>query len=241
MPTKTDREATNVKREVNRRKLKNLIVNKKQLILVVCCTIYFFISVVVILTAMIAPVYSDIFHSDDASDQREAAKVFMLLSEKLGIALSAIFLFTITSLVWGTHRFFGPLINFVRNFKKVAGGDLTARIVLRRGDLLKSEARQVNDMIQSLSMSISDIKQQNHLLVSTLDGIAAAGCFEGDAGDGILQARNQARTCETMLAKFITSETSGSEQIPDQSPEISEPDSQSSKDDPRGRDPVVAE
>ena len=85
-----------MKREENRRKLKNLIVNKKQLILVVISTIYFFLSVVGILTAIIAPVYSDIYHANEAIDQREAAKVFILLSEKLGIALSAIFLFTIT-------------------------------------------------------------------------------------------------------------------------------------------------
>ena len=154
-----------MKRERNRRKLKNFIVNKKQLILVVISTIYFFLSVVGILTAIIAPVYSDIFNSNDAVDQREAAKVFILLSEKLGIALSAIFLITITSLVWGTHRFFGPLINFSNIFKKVTGGDLTARVLLRRGDLLKSEAHLANEMIQSLAMTISDVKQQNHLLV----------------------------------------------------------------------------
>jgi methyl-accepting chemotaxis protein len=210
-----------MKGEGNRRKLRNLIVNKKQLILVVISTVYFFLLVTVTLTAIIAPVYGDIFQSNDAIAQREAAKVFILLSEKLGIALSAIFLITITSLVWGSHRFFGPLINFSKIFKRVTRGDLTARIILRRGDLLKSEACTANEMIQSLAMTISDVKQQNHLLVTTLNGIVEGRCFQSGTDVEILEAHNQALTCETLLAKLITTEISGNGQIPGESPEIS--------------------
>jgi methyl-accepting chemotaxis protein len=219
-----------VKREGNRRKLKNFIVNKKQLILVVVSTIYFFLTVTVTLTVMIAPVYSDIFHSNGAIAQREAAKVFILLSEKLGIALSAIFLFTIIPLIWGTHRFFGPLINFLNIFKKVAGGDLTARIYLRRGDLLKSEARLANEMIESLAMAIADVRQQNQLLLATLRGIVEGRCPKEGIDESILEARNQARTCDTLLSKLITTEMSGNGQISDESPEISCPKSYTSRD-----------
>lgn len=219
-----------MKREGNRRKLKNLIVNKKQLILVVSSTVYFFLLLIATLTLIIAPVYSDIFHTNDAVAQREAAKVFILLSEKLGIALSAIFLITITTLVWGTHRFFGPLINFSNIFKRVAGGDLTARIILRRGDLLKSEACTANEMIQSLAMTISDVKQQNHLLVTTLNGIVEGRCPGDGTDDEILEVHNQARTCEALLAKLMIPEMTGNGQIPDESLEISRPKSFSSKD-----------
>ncbi len=229
-----------MKREGNRRKLRNFIVNKKQLILVVVSTIYFFLTVTVTLTVMIAPVYSDIFHSNGAIAQREAAKVFILLSEKLGIALSAIFLFTIIPLIWGSHRFFGPLINFLNIFKKVAGGDLTARIFLRRGDLLKSEARLANEMIQSLAMTISDVKQQNHLLFATLNEIVEGRCPESGIDNEILEAHNQARTCEALLAKLITTEMSGNAQISDEPPEISCPKSYSSKD-LQGLDPGITE
>jgi len=230
-----------VKRERNRRKLKNFIVNKKQLILIVISTVYFFLLVTVTLTAIIAPVYSDIFQSNDAIAQREAAKVFILLSEKLGIALSAIFLITITSLVWGTHRFFGPLINFSKTFKQVARGDLTARVILRRGDLLKSEAWTANEMIQSLAMSISDVKQQNDLLVTTLKGIVEGRCPGSGTDAEILEAQKQARTCEALLAKLITTEVSGSGQIPDASPEISCPKSYHASKDPEDLDPGVVE
>ena len=219
-----------MKREGNRRKLRNLIVNKKQLILVVISTIYFFLTVIVTLTVMIAPVYSDIFQSNDAIAQREAAKIFILLSEKLGIALSAIFVFTIIPLIWGTHRFFGPLINFLNIFKRVTGGDLTARIFLRRGDLLKSEARLANEMVQSLAMTIADVKQQNQLLVATLGGIVEGRRPKGATDAEILEAHNQARSCEALLSKLITAEMSGNGHIPEESPEISCPKSCSAKD-----------
>ena len=230
-----------MKSERNRRKVSNFIVNKKQLIVVVTSTVYLFLSVVGTLAVIIAPVYSDIFQSNDAITQKEAAKVFILLSEKLGIALSAIFFLGIIPLIWGTHKFFGPLINFSNIFKRAAGGDLSARVFLRHGDFLKSEARLANEMIQSLAMTISDVKQQNHLLATTLNRIVE-GRRPGSGGDDeILEARNQARTCEALLSKLITTEMSDDGiKIPDESPEVSRPKSYSSKDlkDP---DPSVTE
>ena len=206
------------------------MVSKKQLIVVIISTVYFFLSVVGTLSVIIAPVYSDIFQSSDAIAQREAAKVFILLSEKLGIALSAIFFLGIIPLIWGTHKFFGPLINFSNIFKRVAGGDLTARIFLRRGDFLKPEARLANEMIQSLAMTISDVKQQNHLLATTLNGIVEGRRPGSGADDEILEARNQARTCEALLSKLITTEMSDDDnKVPEESPQVSCPKSYSSK------------
>ena len=210
-----------MKGERNRRKVRNFIVNKKQLIIVVISTVYFFLSVIGTLAVIIAPVYSDIFQSNDAIAQREAAKIFILLSEKLGIALSAIFFLAIIPLIWGTHKFFGPLINFSNIFKRVAGGDLTTRVFLRRDDILKSEARLANEMIQSLAMTISDVKHQNHLLATTLNEILEGRRLGSGTNDEILKAHNQARTCEAMLSKLITTEMSNDGKIPDESPEVS--------------------
>ena len=212
-----------MKSERNRRKLKNFVVNKKQLVIVVISTVYFFLSLIATLAIIIAPVYSDIFQSNDVVDQREAAKVFIMLSEKLAIALTAIFIFTVIPLMWMTHRVFRPLINFSSIFKRVAGGDLTSRIFLRRGDLLKSEACLANEMLQSLAMTISDVKQQNHLLVTTLTGIVEDRCSGSGINDEILEAQNRARTCETLLSKFTTVELDTVSQIPDDSPQISCP------------------
>ena len=127
-------------RKKNRRKLRNLIVNKKQLVIVIIGSVYLFLSIVLIFMVTVSPIYHNIFESREISDQRDSAKVFIILSEKLVIALFAVFIFTFIPLIWVTHRIFGPLINFSNIFKKVSAGDLTPRIYLRRGDLLKSEA-----------------------------------------------------------------------------------------------------
>jgi methyl-accepting chemotaxis protein len=189
-------------RRKNRRKLRNFIVNKKQLLVVVCGTVYIFLSLAVVLAVIITPVYTDIFKSSEVSLQRESAKEFILLSEKLVIALSAIFVFSMVPLIWLSHRFFGPLINFANIFKRVALGDLTAQVYLRRGDLLKGEARLVNDMIQSLRQTISEVRKQNHKLVEDLDSVAERHHVGQGSNDDLLQAQKQALACEKLLAKF---------------------------------------
>ncbi|MEJ2165119.1 MAG: methyl-accepting chemotaxis protein [Desulfobacterales bacterium] len=191
-------------RKTNRRKLRNFIVNKKQLAIVVLSTVYFFLSMIAVLTLITAPVYSDIFHSSEISVQRESAKIFILLSEKLTIALSAIFFFTIIPLIWLTHRLFGPLVNFAHIFRRVSRGDLTAQVYLRRGDLLKSEAGIVNEMIQSLLQTVSEVKNQNQQLVGTLNGLVDRGRTRNEPDDDLLEARKQALACEKLLAKFTT-------------------------------------
>lgn len=207
------RKAVNVTRRENRRKLRNFIVNKKQLAIVVISTIYFYLSLIAILTIIIAPAYNDIFQSSEISVQRESAKIFILLSEKLTIALSAIFIFTIIPLIWVTHRFFGPLINFSNIFRRVSLGDLTARVYLRRGDLLKSEARLVNEMIQSLLQTISEVKKQNHLLVTALNGLVDGRPARNRTDDDLLETQKQAQACEKLLAKFKTDESPDHTQV----------------------------
>ena len=194
-------------RKKNRRKLRNFIVNKKQLAIIVIGTVYFFLALIAVLTLITAPVYNDIFQSSDISVQRESAKIFILLSEKLTIALSAAFIFTIIPLIWLTHRLFGPLINFTNIFKRVSEGDLTAQVYLRRGDLLKSEAGYVNEMIQSLLQKVSDIKDQNQQLVRTLNGMADDGCPRNGPDKDLREARSQALACEKLLTKFSTDES----------------------------------
>ena len=173
--------------------------------MVVLSAVYFFLSLIAVLTFITAPLYSDIFQSNEISVQRESAKIFILLSEKLAVALAAIFVITIVPLIWATHRFFGPLVNFANIFKRVALGDLTAQVYLRRGDLLNSEARLVNEMIQSLLQTISEVKKQNHQLVMALTKVVdGRSTRNGPDDDDLLEARNQALACEKLFEKFNT-------------------------------------
>jgi len=207
----------------NKRQFKSFFLNKKQLAVVIVTTVYFGLSLIAVTAVVIAPSYSDIYQSNDELAKLKAAKDFILLSEKLAIAFAAIFVLTIVPLILVTHRIFGPLINFSNVFKRVADGDLTARVNLRRGDLLKSEALLANHMFQFLAMSISEVKEQNNHLVTTLNGIVEERRTRNDLGDGIIEARNHARTCETLLSRLQTADMSDQDQTPAESPEIPRP------------------
>ena len=196
-------------RNQNRRKLRNLIVNKKQLMIVIIGSVYLFLSIVLIFMVTVSPVYRDIFQSNEISDQRDSAKVFIVLSEKLVIALFATFILTFIPLIWTTHRIFGPLVNFSNVFKKISGGDLTPRIYLRRGDLLKSEANLANEMIESISKTIDGIKKQNDLLVMALTDMANGDQNKANLNnDELIEIRNHAHVCQKLLSNVKTADPS---------------------------------
>ena len=193
-------------RKENRRKLRNLIVNKKQLMIVIIGSVYLFFSIVLIFMATISPVYHNIFESSELSKQRDSAKAFIILSEKLVSSLFAVFICTFMPLVWITHRIFGPLINFANIYRKISGGDLAARIYLRRGDLLQSEALLANEMILSISNSIQEIKKQNNRLIAELDGMSERKDRQNELKDDFARIRAQALICRELLSKFKTEE-----------------------------------
>ena len=162
----------------------------------------------------ISPVYRDIFQSNDISDQRDSAKAFIILSEKLVMALFAFFVLTFIPLLWVTHRIFGPLINFSNIFRRVSSGDLTARIFLRRGDLLKSEAGLANEMIQSISDRINEIKRENNLLVAAFNESACGNDKYGSFNKPeFAKIHKQALACQELLANFKIDEPSSQSEL----------------------------
>ena len=196
-----------MERKINQRKLRNLIVNKKQLMIVIIGTVYLFLSITLIFMVIVAPLYLDIFQSTDTIYQRDSAKVFIALSDKLVLALFAAFLFVFLPLVSATHRIFGPLINFSNVFKKISGGDLNARVHLRRGDLLKAEAALANEMIESLANSVDEIKKQNDSLIRTINEVIHGNERNGSSSSCELdKIHDQALLCRKLLSSFKTAD-----------------------------------
>jgi len=202
-----NRKATAVIRKKNRRKLRNLIVNKKQLVTVVIGSIYLFIISMVIVIVIISPLYHHIFQASDLAAQRDYARVFIILSEKLVTAVSLIFIFTCIPLIGVTHRFFGPLINFSNIFRKISKGDLTARVYLRRGDLLKSEAHLANEMIDSISTAVAEVKAQNNLLVAKIKEMVDDERDQSGLKEDLAELQRQALVCRDLLSDFKTSQS----------------------------------
>jgi methyl-accepting chemotaxis protein len=65
-------------------------------------------------------------------------------------------------------RFVGPLYQFAQAFDQIAEGDLSFRVEIRKGDYLADERDGINDMIDSISKRIEDVRQAKEEILWTL-------------------------------------------------------------------------
>lgn len=192
-----------MKRTVNQRKLKNyLIANKSQFKIVLANLILVVLVLAVIVFTILTPFYHDIFLMNDLYSQNYSAKFFLVLIDRLYLAFIAILLLGLIHNVFANHKLCGPLVNFSKTFKKIAQGDLTRKVFLRRYDFLKNEAHQINDMIDSLSNRITTIKTANELLLSALEDVGNTDAEQDTSEHALNMVKKQARFCKEHLSKF---------------------------------------
>jgi methyl-accepting chemotaxis protein len=212
-----------------RRKFRSYFINKQiQLRLAISNLMYMILVVSVVILTVLAPFYLDIFQPSELCRQYLSAKIFLVLLERLVIAVGVLLLVAFVHQIVLSHKFCGPLVNFVNSFKKLSTGDLTRRIYLRRNfvnsfkklstgdltrriylrryDFLKDEARHLNEMIDGLSNKIVDIKKENNKLVSSLEEAMDASVNQEANSDALGAAKKHADTCREMLSKFKLSE-----------------------------------
>ena len=193
--------------KTHRRKLRRYFINKKiQLRLAITNMIYMILVVSVIILTVLAPFYLDSFEALELCRQYLSAKIFIVLLERLAIALGVLLLVAFIHQIVMSHKFCGPLVNFVNSFKKISKGDLSRKIYLRRYDFLKDEARQLNEMIDGLSHKIAEIKNENMLLVSTLENAADTEANQEANSDVLSEALSHATACQKLLSNFQLSE-----------------------------------
>ena len=192
-----------MKRKVNQRKLKNyLIANKTQFKVAIANLILMVLVFAVVILTILSPFYHDIFLMDDLYTQHYSAKFFLVLSERLSFALIAMFLLALIHNLLVNHKLCGPLVKFSNTFKIISQGDLTRKIFLRRYDFLKSEAHQVNDMIDAISDYVTTIKKDNDLLLSALEEVANGGIEISEYENAFKIVKKQANLCNEHLSKF---------------------------------------
>ena len=193
--------------KTHRRKLKSYFINKKiQLRLAITNMIYMILVVSVVILTVLAPFYLDSFESLELCRQYLSAKLFIVLLERLAIAVGILLLVAFIHQIVMSHKFCGPLVNFVNSFKTLSKGDLTRRIYLRRYDFLKDEARQLNEMIDGLSNKMVEIKNENKLLVSALEKAADTRANQELNSDALREALSRAAACQKLLSNFKLSE-----------------------------------
>ena len=192
-----------MKRTHNRRQLKNyLIANKIHFKMMLANLALMLLIFIVILGEVLVPFYHEMFKIDDIYAQHYSAKFFIVLLDRISLALFAVLLISLIYQMIINHKFCGPLVNFSHTFKKVAQGDFTRKIFLRRYDFLNNEAAQVNDMIDSLSDHIMTLKKDHDRLLSALKDVSE-GKMELSENQNVLEAlKKQADICHQHLSVF---------------------------------------
>ena len=162
----------NEKNPSNKRKLKNYLVNKNdQLRIALQTLIYMSLIVLITMAVILYPSMSDIFYSQDLNIQYRASQSFLLLLNRLVPTIIILFILVFLHQIVITHRIWGPLKNFTNTIERIGKGDFTRKVIIRKGDYLKEECRQINNMVDGLSKLVSNIRTNHLKLISALEDI----------------------------------------------------------------------
>ncbi len=197
-----------MRRDINRRRLKNyFFVNKTQIQIVLFNFIMLIAVFGIIIASALFPLYSDIFRSNDIYLQNLAAKLFVVLLERLSIGFGLVLLIILLHQALVIHKLCGPLVNFGKILNKISQGDLTRKIILRHRDFLQNEAHQVNEMLDSLTDSLSAIKKENTLLLSELEQLISKPVEKETIMNALKNMKRRADLSNNHLSKFRILET----------------------------------
>ena len=199
--------------KTHHRKLRNYFINRKiQLRLAIANLIYMILVVTAVVLTLLISFYLDSFESLELCRQYISAKLFIVFLERLPIVAGVLLLIAFIHQIVISHKFCGPLVNFVNSFKKISKGDLTRKIYLRRYDFLKDEAQHLNEMIDGLSNKIVELTKENKLLISTLEKIEGIDTNHEISSDAFSEALARAEACQKLLSNFHLSEECNEEQ-----------------------------
>ncbi|MFC1859936.1 hypothetical protein ACFL9U_18180 [Thermodesulfobacteriota bacterium] len=152
------------------RKLKNYLINNDlQLRVILIILLHMILVVIITVGVSLSPFIQDMLLTQDLEIQYRAAQMFLHLIKRLIPAVAAIFFLVFLHQVIITHRICGPLVNFSNTFTKIAQGDLTRKIYLRKGDYLKNECDRINTMVDNLGDLISQVGKDQAKLMSLLE------------------------------------------------------------------------
>ncbi len=167
---------------------KRLIVEGFQLQFVIVSLLWLAVTLLLFLAVLFGPAAVLVVWPDTTDAQRaDAASRLIALHEHawpavvLALASGGLFL------VRHSHRLAGPIYRFRVTFSRVAAGDLTPRVRLRKGDYLVDEAAELDAMIRSLARAIDDIRAAADVAAEAADSLPPGG-REGEAASVLAAA-----------------------------------------------------
>lgn len=141
-------------------KRKYYFINKKLQIKYAFFTVSLLILyTMILLAAIFAPYVMTLFLDLPLSQKAEAAEVLLLLHNNIWPGIGLIIVLFGAFSIFITHKLAGPVFVFERMARNIAGGDLTIRVRLRKGDDLldlSEDLNQMADNLESLLINLDD-------------------------------------------------------------------------------------
>jgi methyl-accepting chemotaxis protein len=154
---------------MDNRNFKNYLINREMQFQLICNHLtYLIIIVLVTVGIVLSPLIHDMMFVDDLDVQYSSAQTFLTLMKWLLPALIVLFVLFTVHIIYITHRICGPLINFTHTFDRLAEGDLTHKVYIRKGDYLKTESERINVMIDGIAGIIVHLFDHHNKLKDTL-------------------------------------------------------------------------
>ncbi|MFH1760589.1 MAG: methyl-accepting chemotaxis protein [bacterium] len=154
------------------RKFGNFLINKEFQIRIIFYN-FLYLTFIIIITSIViqSPLLYDMLINKDVEAKYQAAQSLLVIANRLIPTVITIFVLFFFQQLLMTHKICGPLVNFSNTFKKISQGDLTRKINLRKGDYLKTECDNINQMIEGLAGLIAESREDHQRLIRIIDDI----------------------------------------------------------------------
>lgn len=153
----------------NQRSWKNFLIRRDvQLPIIAANMIFLGLVCTVLVVVLLSPLYHDMLKGEDLWVQHVSGNLFLILLHRIALAMLLILILATGHQVLLSHRFCGPLVNFGHTFAKMAEGDFSRKVHLRKNDFLKAEAAQVNAILDRLNNDTAILSENFDHLAATL-------------------------------------------------------------------------
>jgi len=190
-------------KKANHRRLKNIVVFKGVQFKLAFLNLFYLVLIAgVIVLAILSPLYYGMTDAQDPWHMYSSAKLFRLVLERMGLAIVVITIFSFIHSILLSHKFFGPLINIRHTITKMAEGDFSRKIYLRKGDYLKNEAQHINAMMATLSDSIEELGKDHDKMMRIIDNEMSGTDKDSEIGLKLRRVKRYAGRCQDRLNFF---------------------------------------
>ena len=142
------------------RSWKNFLVRKDVQLPIMATNLMFLAVITAILVAvLLSPLYYDMLNAEQLWVKNVSGNLFLILLRRLALVMLLILLLASAHQIVVSHRFCGPLVNFDHTFEKMARGDFSRKVHLRKNDFLKAEAIRVNAILDRLNADGKRLKE----------------------------------------------------------------------------------